>query len=1125
MKRPKFLILTAIALAAVGLAALSLYIAPIPASAHTRITTDVTWSETIRPIFIQKCMPCHHPGGLAPDYVDLTVYGTDTKPGARAWAAQIEDEIMLGRMPPWNADDRFGHFENSRALTSEEKDMVIAWIRGGGPQGPYRNLPPPEEFAEPTWSLGAPGLIVALPQGHVVPKDKVYDSAEALIAVDVPADTYITGYEFLVGNPQNVARVTAWLHDPEGFQPPAIEMEVKGAYDPYATEKEREITRMRPMPAGPHFLGQWVKGDGPVMYPQTAGRKLYKGSSIELRVEYVRPEWADWSQEIRDNTRLGLFLAAPNEEFDLMVESRLAEAPAFAVKVGEKVQKKVEYVFTENTHLLAIEPHAGPVATQLKIEIFYPDGIERTLAWVPRYQQRWATSYRFAEPVAAPQGARLVLTSYLDNTEANESNPNSPPKDVKTGPGYLDERLYMYFHYTLDDHLKLTPVVVTKEPQQGGGMLGGIGGEIVDALGGGRTVAETTKAVAETIDVPQEPERIRIAKNGYHQVQGTMPRPGAFSLYIYDDRMAPIDPRNFKAELLVDGGARSVPLTQFLPGDDHLSAWLDPVFPQTLTAKVLLGGEEEAFDFTFNGPTPPAASQDPAAKQGFTEPPHGGWLEAIEGTEYRVEAALPAPGDLRLYFYGPNLQPIDPRGFTAQAEVLGGSPQSSAGTPIALVVPSPRAEYLAAKVNPELPMKTRVTLAIGTGKQSIEFEFDEISEEPWDPATDATPKQAIVLGPHGSPEIYPSADGFHYVEAALPHPGELRLYFYDAWKHPVDPGLFAAEIELDGKKLPMSRDTQSPESLVAYVSPATPLEVKAGVWIGGKREAFTFNFDAVTIDPAIALNTAVAHMNHNPIHGGQFHMADNLFHHVEGTMPSPGEFRVYFYDDFRRPIDPRNFTGTARIEHLNEKTGEVTEDVYELQLIRPGADYLMAVVPPQMPSTLYALVKLGGVDKRFDFEFDQVTVDTGGAPSASAMPGMPGMATPGVPGAPGVPPTHSHFRPPLLIPATAPEILALIDLKQEDLRARIAAKDWYTLYQPALDIADLVAALSKPETTGVDPRQKGRLKYMLGTVNRTVNKIDRAGDTADAPRVQAGFDELAGNVREIKALFPVKKQP
>lgn len=1125
MKSTRIRILTVLCAAIAGFAAFSLFFSEVPpAAAHTRITTDVTWSETIRPIFIQKCMPCHHPGGLAPDYVDLTIYGTDVKPGARAWAAQIEDEIMLGRMPPWNPDERFGQFENSRALTNDEKEMIIAWIRGGGPQGPYRNLPPPEEFAEPTWTLGQPAMIVGLPQGHVVPKDKVYDTAEAVIAIAVEEDTYITGYEFLVGNPQNVARVTAWLHDPEGFEPQPIEMEVKGEYDPYATEKERELTRMRPMPRGPHFLGQWVKGDGPVMYPQTAGRKLYKGSSVELRIDYVRPEWSDWSQEIRDNTKLGLFLAAPAEEFDLLVESVLAQAPAFTVKAKESIEKKTEYVFPENTHLLAVEPHLGPIATRLKLEMFYPDGIQRTLVWVPKYQQRWATSYRFAEPVAAPKDARLVFTGYVDNTEENQSNPNSPPKDIKSGPGYLDERQYMYLHYTLDDHLKLTPIVVTKETPQGGGMLGGLGDEIVDALGGGRTVEESTKAVAETIDAPQEPERIRIAANGYHQVQGTMPRPGAFALYVYDDQMAPIDPRNFVGELLFDGGARTVPLTHFLPGHDHLSAWIEPAFPQTFEAKILLGSEEERFAFTFEAPISPASAQDDAAaKPGFVQPPHGGWLEAIDGTAYQVEAALPAPGDLRLYFYGPNLKPLDPRGFRAEVEVLGAGAQGSAGTLVASTPPSQRAEYLGAKISSQLPLKTRVTLAIGAGRQFFDFEFDELSEEPWDLTGDSPATRPVVLGPHGSPELYPSADGFHFVEAALPQPGELRLYFYDAWKQPVEPGLFGAEIEMGGKTQPMVLDPKSPDSLAAYLAPRTPLEVNAGVWIGGKREAFTFRFDGVTIDPAAALNTANCHMDHSPIHGGQFFMADNMFHHVEGTMPSPGEFRFYFYDDCRLPIDPRNFTGTARIEHLNESTGEVTEDVYELQLVRPGAEYLMAVVPPQMPSTLYALVKLGGVDKRFDFQFDQVTIDTGPRVPVG-MQTMLGMAPGAAPGAPGMPGMHSHFRPPLTIPGTVEEILGMIDLKVDDLRGRIAAKDWYALYQPALDIGDLVSALTTLDS-GVDPRQKGKLKILRGTVSRTVNKMDRAGDTGDEPRVQAAFQELSANVREVKALFPPKKQP
>ncbi len=1088
------------------------------ADAHTRITTDVNWSEYIRPIFIQKCMPCHHPGGLAPDYVDLTIYGTDTVPGARAWAAQIEDEIMLGRMPPWNADDRFGSFANSRSLTKDEKDLIISWIRGGGPQGPFRNLPPPDEFARPDWTLGQPDVIVGLPQGHVVPADQRFDAAEATLAVQIESDTYITGYEFLVGDPQNVSRVTAWLHDPEGFEPQPIEMEVTGEYDPYAPETEREKTHMRPMPRGPHFLGQWVKGDGPVLFPVTAGRKLYAGSSIQLRIEYARPDWADWTKEIRDNTRLGLFLGAPNEEFDLLIESELVESKPFIIASNTKTQHQIEYTVEENMHLLGIEPHLGPVAKQARIELFYPDGMVRTLVWVPDYKQRWATSYRFESPVSAPKGARLVITGIFDNTKDNPDNPNNPPLDVKTGPDYLDERLFAYVHYQLDDHLKLQPIVVTKPAAEGGGMLGGLGGDILTAAGGAtRSVQESTAQVTESLETPIEPERFRITANGYHQVQGVMRRPGAFSLYVYDDRMEPIDPRNFSGKLLLDGGARSVPLLHYSPADDFLSAWLEPTFPQTFEAKVQLGGVEEKFEFAFETTSPVSPPAGAEAKTSFVPPPHGGWLESIEGTGYQVEAALPEPGDLRLYFYGPGMKPVDPRSFSGEVEIIPAAQQSSAKSVIPLTQPSPRAEYLSAKVSPKLPVTVQTSLAVGNGRREIKFEFEETTEAPWDAAADAVPAQPIIMGPHGSPELYSSADGFHFIEAALPRPGELRVYFYDGWKNSLDPGLFAVEIESNGVKQPLMRPTPGDDYVAAFLPPQTPLLVNASVWIGGKEEKFAFNFTDVTIDPALLRDVAVAHMDHTPLHGGQFFMADNMFHHVEGTLPAPGEFRMYFYDDFRRPIDPRNFSGTARIEHLDEKSGAVTEDIFNLELLRPGDDFLTAKVPASMPCTLYALVKLGGVDKRFDFQFDQVTIDTGGP---KTMAGMPGMMAGG--GAPGGTMQHSHIRLPFVIPGTPEEILTELDTKLEDLRQRIAAKNWYTLYQPALDIQDLVAAISKLGT-GLDPRQKGRLQMMVGPVNRTVNNMDRAGDVADIPRIQVAFDELAAHLRDIRSMFPVKK--
>ena len=223
-------------------------------------------------------------------------------------------------------------------------------------------------------------------------------------------------------------------------------------------------------------------------------------------------------------------------------------------------------------------------------------------------------------------------------------------------------------------------------------------------------------------------------------------------------------------------------------------------------------------------------------------------------------------------------------------------------------------------------------------------------------------------------------------------------------------------------------------------------------------------------------------------------------------MPRPGEFRLYFYDDFKQPIDPRSFSGTAYIEQLDADTGEVVEDAFELIYARPRDAFLTAVLPAKMPMTLYTIVSLGGEDKRYDFEFDTLSVEPPRSTLASAAGGLAAGGS------------HDHIRLPFAMPQTIEGILAEIANRDADLLARIQSRDWNTVYIPAFDTRDMLAELAKKDAD-FSARQHGRLKTLVSSINRSIGKIERTAHSNDPPRVQMAYDEFKAGVTGLKELY------
>src|ERR1700751_4394849 len=101
-----------------------------------------TFNKDVLPILQKNCQICHRPGEIGP--MPLLTY-TETRP----WAKAIKAAVAMGKMPPWFADPRYGHFANDRRLSAEDVHQIVSWVDAGAPEGD-----PKDRSAPVVWKYG-----------------------------------------------------------------------------------------------------------------------------------------------------------------------------------------------------------------------------------------------------------------------------------------------------------------------------------------------------------------------------------------------------------------------------------------------------------------------------------------------------------------------------------------------------------------------------------------------------------------------------------------------------------------------------------------------------------------------------------------------------------------------------------------------------------------------------------------------------------------------------------------------------------------------------------------------------------------------------------------------------------
>lgn len=368
-------------------------------------TPTVTFTADVAPILNQHCVECHRESEIAP--FALTDY--DEVVG---WGQMILEVIDQGRMPPWHADPKIGHFIGERRMSAKDRDTIAQWLDQGMAEGNLDELPP-----APTWNAGwhlptDPDMEIPMrDRPFHVPTDDVVDYQYYIVDPGWKEDRWVRAAQVVPGDASVVHHAIVFVRPPDGSDSHGI-----------------------------GWLGAYVPGQRTAMLPPGHARRIPAGSKLVFQMHYTPNGLAS-----DDISRVGVWFAS-SSEVTHEVFTRVAIDHDFEIPPRTKdyeVNISLKH-FDPESRLLGATPHMHLRGKSFRLKARRENGEVEELLSVPHYDFNWQHYYQFAEPLPLDAIDSLEMTVTFDNSAGNPANP-APEAYVTWGDQTWEEMAIAFF--------------------------------------------------------------------------------------------------------------------------------------------------------------------------------------------------------------------------------------------------------------------------------------------------------------------------------------------------------------------------------------------------------------------------------------------------------------------------------------------------------------------------------------------------------------------------------------------------------------------------------------------------------------------------------------------------------